>query len=320
MTKKYLKIVLKATVSLAFLFWVVYKVNWSSVLSDVAKVDFFYLVLYTLVVLLGMIICAYKWKILANFKGINLSLGDFFKLYLTGTFINNFMPSFIGGDTFKAYETGKTDGRYIEAASSVTMDRITGLLGATILALVFSLFNFSRVFSNPILFTVNIIILFSLSFDVFIAKIRHHSFWSRLGKFFPEKFVDFIIDLGTYNSNSKILQKTIILAIIFDFLGIALANYILFLALGVRIGILDYLSVVFLISIISSVPISVNNIGIKEWAYITFFGVFGLSSSSVITVAIVSRFVQMFISFFALPIYLKARRTKPIAVYSGMQE
>lgn len=313
MAKKYFKIVLKMAISLAFLFWVVYKVDWGRVLVDVGKVDLVYLVFYTLVVLLGMAICAYKWQVLAKFKGIDIGFGQFFKFYLTGTFINNFMPSFIGGDTFKAYETGKGDGRYIEAASSVMMDRITGLFGATILALVFSLINIGRVLESPTLLSVNLVVLLSFTFDIFIAKIRHYRFWSSFKKYFPEKFVAFMVDLGTYN-NSKIFQKTLVLAFAFDFLGIALANYILFLALGIKIGILDYLSVIFLISIISSVPISINNIGIKEWAYITFFGVFGLSSSSVVTVAIISRFIQMFISFFALPVYLKAKKDKPLVV------
>lgn len=104
------------------------------------------------------------------------------------------------------------------------------------------------------------------------------------------------------------MKKAILWGMAFDFVGIAFSNYILFLALGAEISILNYLSVIFLISIISSLPVSINNIGIKEWAYITFFGVFGLPSSTVVAVAIVGRIVQMLMSFFALPVYL--RRTK----------
>lgn len=218
------------------------------------------------------------------------------------------MPSFIGGDTYKSYEIGKPQGKYIEAVSSVIMDRITGLFGATILALFFSLLNFNNVINNKTLLIVNIIILLSFLTDIIIAKIRKYSFWRVLKKYFPDKIVAFIIDLGTYNNDSKVIQKSILLAFAFDFIGIALANYILFMALGIQIGIFNYLSVIFLISIVSSVPISINNIGIKEWAYITFFGAFGLSASAVIAVAIISRIIQMLISFLALPIYLKRNK------------
>jgi hypothetical protein len=308
--KKYTKLIFKILVSAVFLFWIIFKVDWRNVVENVSNLNIFYLFFYIIVVVLGIAISSYKWKVLANFKGIQLSFLEFFKFYLTGTFINNFMPSFVGGDTFKAYETGKAQGKYIESASSVFMDRITGLFGATILALIFSLLNIIKVIDSKVLIIVNIIIFLSFLTDIFIAKVRKYTFWSRFGKYFPDKVVAFVADLGTYNNNSKIFRKTILLTFVFDFVGLALANYILFLAFGIQIGILDYLSVIFLISIVSSVPISINNIGIKEWAYITFFGVFGLSSSAVITVAITSRMIQMLISFFALPIYL--RRSKKI--------
>jgi len=306
--KKYAKIVLKIIVSLFFIFWVLFKVDWGTVIYDIREIEISYLIAYILVVILGMIISSYKWKLLANFKEIRMNFSDFFKYYLAGTFINNFMPSFIGGDTFKAYEIGKPQGKYIEAASSVMMDRITGLLGATILALIFTLFNLKNVIGDTTLVIVNLLVLGSFLVDIFIAKIRNHPFFGRFKKCFPDKVVAFIVDLGTYNKNSKILQKSILLTFAFDFVGIALANYILFLSLGIHIAFLNYLSVIFLISIIASVPVSINNIGVKEWAYITFFGAFGLSASSVITVAIISRFVQMFISFFALPVYLRRNR------------
>ena len=305
MFKKYTKLLFKILVSAVFLFWIIFKVDWTSVIENVSNLNGFYLIFYILAVILGIIISSYKWKVLANFKGIKLNFLEFFKFYLTGTFINNFMPSFVGGDTFKAYETGKAQGKYIEATSAVFMDRITGLFGATILALIFSLLNIAKVIDSKVLIIINIIIALSFLTDIFIAKVRKYAFWSRLGKYFPDKVVAFVADLGTYNNDSKIFRKTILLAFVFDFIGIALANYILFLAFGIQIGILDYMSVIFLISIVSAVPISINNIGIKEWAYITFFGVFGLSSSGVIAVAIASRMIQMLISFFALPIYLK---------------
>jgi uncharacterized membrane protein YbhN (UPF0104 family) len=63
-----------------------------------------------------------------------------------------------------------------------------------------------------------------------------------------------------------------------------------------------------LISILAAVPVSINNIGVKEWAYINFFGYFGVSPAQAVTVAIINRFLQMIISFAAIPSFLKERR------------
>jgi hypothetical protein len=74
---------------------------------------------------------------------------------------------------------------------------------------------------------------------------------------------------------------------------------------GSDLKFIPFLSVIFLVTLISSVPLSINNIGIKEWAYVTFFGLLGVSIETAITVSILSRFLQMLISFIALPYYLK---------------
>ena len=232
---------------------------------------------------------------------------DFFKFYLTGTFVNNFMPSFIGGDTFRAYQIGKKEKRYMEAASTVMLDRITGFVGFTLLVLVFSLINIRTILKNDLLVFIDLLVLLSLLLDLFLANARQFSFWEKMHAYLPKKLSDLIHELDHYNHNSKILFRSIGWSMLFAIVGVAAANYVLFLALGVKIGILNYLSVIFLISIVSAIPISINNIGIKEWAYVTFFGFFGVSASIVIAIAIISRFLQMLLSFFALPVYIRSK-------------
>ncbi|MFH0969508.1 MAG: lysylphosphatidylglycerol synthase transmembrane domain-containing protein, partial [Patescibacteria group bacterium] len=123
---KTFKFAIKATVSLGFIAYIVFKVNWLDVLNDVKRVEWWQAIIYIVILLFGMLISSYKWKILADCKNFNFTLFDYFKFYLAGTFINNFMPSFIGGDTYKAYQVGKEDRRFTEAASTVMIDRITG--------------------------------------------------------------------------------------------------------------------------------------------------------------------------------------------------
>jgi uncharacterized membrane protein YbhN (UPF0104 family) len=90
---------------------------------------------------------------------------------------------------------------------------------------------------------------------------------------------------------------------------VGLTNFTLFHALGSTVALVPFLAAVFLVVIVSSVPISIGNIGIKEWAYITFFGLIGISAELAVTVALLSRFIQMIISFVALPHYLADRGT-----------
>jgi len=315
MKKKALKFLVKLLISFGFLAWIIFRVNWQEVWALLRKIEPKFIVAYFVVLIAGIAVSAYKWKKLAEFKKINLSFVDSFKLYLTGTFVNNFMPSFIGGDTYRAYQIGKKDKKYPEAASSVVMDRLTGLFGAMILSLIFSLGNFKTISQNHILVVLNLIILVSVILVILFFITRRAVIWkkfathkSKVTKYIPESFLKFISELTHYHNSTSVLLQAVLWSFAFGLIGLAATNYVLFLALGVKINPLDYLSVIFLISFISSIPISINNIGIKEWAYITFFGFFGVGTSVVITVAILSRFLQMFLSFLAFPVYLRGRK------------
>lgn len=309
MKKKILKIFFKIVISIIFVYWVVVKTDWPEFLFYLKKIEIWQIGLYLIFLVLGMVICSYRWKILAEFKGIKLSLWEYFKLYLTGTFINNFMPSFVAGDAYKAYQIAGAEKRYAEATSSVLMDRITGLLGAMILALIFSLINIKTVIDNKWLLLANAGIVLSFFVDLIIAKLREISWLKNfVFKIMPQKITIFLQELYSYNNKTGVISRAVFISILFSLIGIALLNYILFQGLGVEIGIFDYLSVIFIISIVSALPITMNNIGLKEWAYITFFGFFGISSGAAVAASIISRFLQMLVSFLALPIYIKSKK------------
>jgi len=307
MKNKIIKFTIKSLISLAFISWIILRVNWGEVLQNVEKIKIMQIFFYLAVYLFGILISSYKWQLLAKFKNIKVSIKKLFEFYLAGTFINNFMPSFIGGDTYRAYQLGQEEKKYVQSASTVVMDRITGLIGAMILTLVFSALNWNEVSRHSILVSLDLILVLLLVSGVVFLQLTKLKFWKKISSKVPQKLTEIIRDFHEYNK-FEILFKAIFFGMLFGLIGLAGVNLILFYAMGIHIGTLDYLSVIFLISVVSALPVSINNIGIKEWAYITFFGFFGIASSAVITVAIVSRFLQMFVSFFALPLYLKTKK------------
>ncbi|PIU81026.1 MAG: hypothetical protein COS71_00325 [Candidatus Moranbacteria bacterium CG06_land_8_20_14_3_00_40_12] len=96
-----------------------------------------------------------------------------------------------------------------------------------------------------------------------------------------------------------------IYSFLFNLIGVGLANLILFWSLGINIDLLDYFSVIFLISIVASIPAGV---GLKEWAYIAYFAPLGISILGAVMVAILNRFLQGLVNLAALPIYLKSKK------------
>jgi len=307
--KKVFKNTLKITLTIFFTYWVIVKTDWVEVLIYLQIIKLWHIGLYLILLITGMFICSYRWKILAQFKGINLPVWEFFRLYITGTFVNNFMPSIIAGDAYKAVMVGKESGEYSESAAAVMMDRITGLIATMILAIFFSVINLKTTLENPVLWVANILIILSLCSDFLIVGLKKIK---RLKKWFfdvlPKFIIDFILALYRFNNKTGVIGKAIWYSIIFSVLSVAVQNYILFWGMGIDIGLLDFMSVIFIASIVSSLPLTINNIGLNEWAYITLFGIFGVSSGAAVAVAVVGRILKMFVSFLALPFYLKSKK------------
>lgn len=304
--RKHLSFFVKLLVSGSFVAWLVWRINWGEVARRILEIDVTYLLVYLALLLLGILLSAKKWQIIATAKGFVRPFRDFFRAYLTGMFINNFLPSTIGGDTYRTLWLGRRDGRLSPAISTTLFDRFTGLWAAMVFAFLFSLFHLPIVLANPIWLFLDIAIFLSLSIDFCFPVIRRLPFFPFLFHKLPEKFQRLIREIVGYSFKQTVLP-VLSLSLLFNLVGVGMANLVLFWALGGEVHVIEYLGVIFLVTIVSSVPISINNIGLKEWAYATFFGFLGTSVEAAVAVAVTSRFLQMLVSFTAIPFYLRSR-------------
>ncbi len=309
MTKKILVKFLKILVSVLLVIWLIFSINWIDVLTTLKEVKIIFLAWFLFFYFAGTVVSAYKWKKLSFFEGFSFPFLFFFKTYLFGTLLNNFFPSTIGGDTFRSYELGKKDKRFKESSSTVVADRITGLLSLLFLAVLFGAIHV--IVQKEYNFYLYIVagMATSLALALFFIYFFHTKAIQCLLKILPAIVKDYFHKIISYRK-PEIAFQSVLWSVIFSFVGLAMANYVLFLSVGIQLGLLNYLSVIFFISIASSAPISIGNIGVKEWAYITFFGLFGVTSSTAVVVVLLSRTIQLLAGLMFLPLYLKELRTK----------
>jgi len=301
------KLILKFLLSTFFIGFLVIKINWSESWQYLRKIEIWQVAVYLAVIFLGIFISTKKWQKLCLFKGIKDSFLNLFKLYLTGAFINNFVPSTIGGDIFRAYQIGRKEKKYSQASSTVVMDRFTGLLALMLMSPIFFVFNFQRTSGIYFLVIANLIVLGALVGMFIFLKIRKVAFAKKMLGYLPDKAVNFLRELASFGSDRKIFWQAMAFSFIFNLIGVGLANLILFWSLGIDINIRDYFSVIFIISIVSSIP---AGLGLKEWAYVAFFAPLGINISAVVMVAILNRFLQALVNITALPIYFKRKKEK----------
>ena len=78
---------------------------------------------------------ATRWYLLLRLQTIDIGLLSAIKLTFVGFFYNNFLPSSVGGDVLRAWYVTKHTPKRLEAVLSVFIDRLIGLIGIFLSAL-----------------------------------------------------------------------------------------------------------------------------------------------------------------------------------------
>ena len=136
-------IVLRIVVSIGILFFL-FKTqfsNFSEIIEYLSKtsVNFWLIGLSFIMYWLGIYFLVLRWQILLKTQNIKAPMSFLFGSYLVGYFFNNFLPTSIGGDVYRIYDTSKLkNSSGMKAASIVLMERTTGVM-SSIIYLVFAL-------------------------------------------------------------------------------------------------------------------------------------------------------------------------------------
>lgn len=88
-----------------------------------------------------------RWSVLMRVLLVNIPFATAFRLHLLGIFYNNCLPTSVGGDLLRAWYVTTHTHKKLEAALSVLVDRIIGLIGMLIMA--FCCYWFIPVGSQP---------------------------------------------------------------------------------------------------------------------------------------------------------------------------
>ena len=126
---------IKVAVSLVLLILILSRIDKNLVVSYVSKINLYYFPLVLTFVILNYFISSIRWRKLLSIYGNNhISLFYLTKLYFIGAFFNNFLPTSIGGDFYKAYKLGSVISDHSKAFASTFMERFSGVLVLGILA------------------------------------------------------------------------------------------------------------------------------------------------------------------------------------------
>ncbi len=278
--KKHLKTLIKIIVSVGLIIYLITKkIDRNELISNFKLLDWRYLPLMILTIIVHYVISSFRWKsLLIHENSHKISRWYLFKLYFIGAFFNNIMPTSIGGDVYKVYRLGKDIDDPFMGFSSVFTERFTGIL----MLFLIGLLSLSKHLGWGVLvLLIWVISGFIIGFNVLrilSKKIKP------LKKLYGA--------LSVYKDHPKVLIFAMITSLAIQFLSIS-TQYLTFMALGVKLNIFDALMFFPLITLTGFFVPSINSYGVQDYLYDLFFPVGG---GIAIAASIIYHMVRMIVS------------------------
>ena len=240
-----------------------------------------YLILGFFIFFFCQIIGIFRWRFLLGSLGVNISIREAFYPYYCGLFLNLFFPSFVAGDVFRSFCISYRHGDAGKIASSVLMDRFSGAIALTLVAVFAFVFGRSIIPSEGVVVALLILCtivgftslaIFSKSFFRFLVKVFKRR--PRL----EEKLISFHDKLYFFKNNPKVFAKSFFFSFPIQLL-MATGFFIISRAFDVNLGAIYFFVVVPIVTAIAIIPITIAGAGTREVSAVYFFSLVGIEKS-----------------------------------------
>jgi len=291
--------ILQLLFSLALLAWLVERVGLDEIAGVLTGINWAWYLPALLFFLVNIVIRTYRWYTLLGALSDRVSFGQLLYLYLLGFFFNNFIPSGFGGDIVKVVSLRQEHGQGVEALSSVVMDRVTGLVGSSSIAMFVLLWSGVRGagldLPSALLVTVALV---SLGTPLGFAFVRWGDPLGLISSVLPfaRRFTTaprvqrLVGTVQRYPLST--LFKALLTSLPFT-LGLVAVQYNIARALAVELPFYLFLLFVPLISIINLLPLSFNGLGMREGVYQLLFVPIGVPGASAIGMSLAFHFLRV---------------------------
>ncbi|WP_180131138.1 lysylphosphatidylglycerol synthase transmembrane domain-containing protein [Rhodoferax sp. BLA1] len=278
---------IRLAISVLLILWLGWHLDLSALSQRLTTLDSFWVAMSFVTVLAAVLISAWKWGLILTTRGFALPYTRLLRHYFVGLFFNNVLPTTVGGDAVRAWETSKDTGETPEAIGSVVTERlIAGMaLGVTaLLGLPFMAFS-PRLLGLVGLFLVIDVALVALFLLPKVAE-------GIVGKLVPprlsslhENIHQTVQVVRATLKNRRLFIKVALYSVAFQIL-VAAVNACIFKAMGVPVTLAQCVIFTPMIFTVTMLPISLSGFGVREAAYWYFFSQVGVSQADAVAASL----------------------------------
>jgi glycosyltransferase 2 family protein len=249
--------------------------------------------------LTNTVLSAQKWRLLLQADAVRIPLSTLTATYLIGSFFNMFLPSNIGGDSYRIYDIAQKSSQGMRSAASVFADRFSGFLALVILSCLASI-GVAAHLGRP-LFIVAPLLILILLLMVLYALVRQGPvrFFVRLFRLDRVELVTrllekFFLSIENYGANRKLLTQVMLISFTFQ-MSVICVVFLLARSLHAQTEFVYFMAFVPLIALMEALPVSIYGLGVRDIGYVFFFGQAGMADTQ--TRALAMLFLTMTVCY-----------------------
>ena len=307
--KKYLLLAVKVVVSLSLLGYLLWQLDWPSLISKAASLSWWTLPLAVFLLLFALYISTLRWSVLLRTHCPSFSTRLLFRYNLVATLFNNILPTATGGDLIRSYYIYRRNRDAVCAVSPIVTERVIGLVVLlTINVAAIYLTDSVAIISKTLWSTLILILTGSIVVLTLIAIPATywplHRILERLARF---RLISFILRMGEATHGYLKHPATLLIIIFYSAAAQLLAvlvYYVLAMGLDVDVSIQIILVVIPLAFMAAALPISIGGMGVRELATVGLLMRFGITENDAAAIALFYIPVLLLASLPGLYIYL----------------
>ena len=291
--KNYLLFFGKAVVSIALIWYLLSITEFSMVFASLRSAAPFWLLLSFITLLIGKILTSYRWQIILKVQNIEIPLRFLIASVFVGQFFNSFLPTTVGGDAMRAYDTASQSKESTKSVMSVFADRLIGVFALVILAL-FALIVGYLNRQDVNFYVVPVLLVFFLCSLVLLMVINAKlvGILDRVLQYLRLPKIATKLD-EAYQSIHLIIDepRTLMIAFLVSLLlqvNVILFYYFIGVSLDLGVSFLYFSMIVPVALVVLLVPFSINGIGIREGIFVYLLTELGVQPKDAIALSWIS--------------------------------
>jgi uncharacterized membrane protein YbhN (UPF0104 family) len=284
------RFLLRASIGVGLIAFLLSRADLASVADSLSEASYGYVALAGVLVLSALVLGGTRWRPYLDRLGFEVSIREAMRLSMIGAFFNAFLPTGIGGDTYRAFMVRRGPGTLSRALASVILDRAAGVIGMATIAMVGLVSQMALAGRTAEMLPAALTsFLIFLTYGILMVVGRRFggSIPPSAGSGIREQLTVLLrgVAFGAADPRTSLraCATGVLTALLLVGAGLLLAR-----AVHVSVPLGGMAAILLLASVIAIVPLSINGLGFRETVYVWGLAAYGIGHDAALAFALLA--------------------------------